>query len=134
THSPVSIPHATPPPGSPSSTLPSQSSSARLHVSTELSAGMHEYSQPSSTRPLMSWKPGSHAPRVHTPPLHAPVACGTPQTRPQRPQLSGSPMKSTSSSTMPSQSPSLRSQMESSAIGVAEQRYSQPFSAMPSRS
>ena len=49
---PASVPHVAPPPGLPSSTVPSQSLSVRSHTSAPVST--HAYSQPVPGRPSMS--------------------------------------------------------------------------------
>src|SRR5688500_19135465 len=121
-HVPVLLPQAPPPPGSISSTSPSQSSSRALHVSPGGSATTHPYSQRSLGSPLSSKKSGAQAPSAQAPATQAPAACANRQACPHVAQLSGSASKSTSSSSSPSQSLSRRSQMTSSS-SVARQRY-----------
>ena len=132
-HSPTLLPHAPPPPGSPSSTVPSQSSSRPSQISSGGVDAVHAYSQPLSSTPSRSVKPMSQLATVQVPMSQPAVAWAKRQLRPQTPQFSGSVSKATSSSTTPSQSLSRRSQIASS-VSLARQRYSQPLSGSMSRS
>src|SRR4051794_25759187 len=127
THSPSSVPQPTPMRVSAtcvsSSTLPSQSSSRKLHSSPTVGNTGQGYSQPFAGLPSRFVKPVSHLvpssvhwPSTHTPPFAAWFGA---QRKPQPPQLLGSVLKSTFSSILLSQSLSTRShRLSSSALLV----------------
>src|SRR5213078_842348 len=128
--------HAPPASTGLSSATPLQSLSMPSQISTPPLVFVHWYSQPSSCWPLASTKPGWQSvagSNRHTPSVHAAVACGNWQARPQRPQLLRSSNRSKPSSTWPLQLLSRRSQASTPPL-LGVQAYSQPFCCTPSRS